>query len=156
MKYSGLILLISGLLAVTNSCSQESKELGTYVGATPCIQGAQPLQGIPKDSDCEFIKWELTLYVNERNEPVKYKLGYTYGISQPNTQGFKDGKKIEIQGEWKMAKGSKTNPAATIYQLDYGVSLVKLSDGILHLLDNEKRLMVGTPGYSFTLNKISK
>ena len=165
MKSSGLILLVTGLLAVTNSCSQQSnssqQELGTYVGSTPCLKGSQPLSGIPQDSDCEFIRWQLTLYVNDKNEPSNYKLEYEYGISQPGTQGFKDGKVVRVEGRWQIIKGSKKNSAAVVYQLDPdkssgSISFVKLSEGILHLLDNEKRLMVGNPGFSFTLNKVSK
>ena len=165
MKSSGLILLVTGLLAVTNSCSQQSKssqkELGLYVGATPCLKGSQPVSGIPQDSDCEFIKWKLTLYVTDKNEPSNYKLEYEYGISQESTQGFKDGKIVSAEGKWQISKGTNKNPAAVVYQLDpdkpsISISFIKLSDGILHLLDMEKRLLVGNAGYSFTLNKVSK
>jgi len=165
MKFSGLILLLTGLFAVSNSCSQTAKssqkEWATFIAATPCLQGSQPLPGIPRDSDCEFIKCELILYVNENNEPANYKLEYTYGISQPGTQGFKDGKKVNSEGKWQISKGSKTNSSAVIYQLDpdkpsRSISFIKLSEGILHLLDNEKRLMIGTAGFSFTFNKVTK
>ena len=165
MKFSSLILLLTGLLAVTNSCSQPTKssqkELGVFVGATPCLKGSQPVSGIPQDSNCEFIKWKLTLYVNDKNEPANYRLEYEYGISQPSTEGFKDGKIVSAEGRWQINKGANKNPAALVYQLDpdnpsRSISFIKLSDGILHLLDNEKRLMVGNPGFSFTLNKVSK
>lgn len=165
MKFSGLILLLAGLLAVTNSCSQTAKtsqkEYAAFIAATPCLQGSQPLPGIPRNSDCEFIKCELIFYVDDKNEPTNYKLEYTYGISEASTQGFKDGKKVSSEGKWQINKGSKANSSAVIYQLDpdkpeRSISFIKLSEGIIHLLDNEKRLMIGTPGFSYTFNKVTK
>jgi NlpE-like protein len=165
MKFSGLILLLIGTLMVSNSCSQTAKstqrEFGKFIAASPCLKGSQPLPGIPQDSDCEFIKLQLTLYANEKNEPTNYKLEYTYGIGQPGTEGFKDGKKVSSEGKWQISKGSKNNSSAVIYQLDpdkpeKSISFIKLSEGILHLLDNEKRLMIGTAGFSYTLNKVTK
>ena len=165
MKFLALILLLIGSFAVSNSSSQTAKsskkEFAKFIAATPCLKGSQPLPGIPSDSDCEFTKCELILYVNDRNEPANYKFEYTYGISQPGTQGFKDGKKVSSEGKWKISKGSKTNSSAVIYQLDpdkpdRSISFIKLSEGILHLLDNEKRLMIGTAGFSFTFNRVTK
>jgi hypothetical protein len=165
MKFSASILLLIGLFTVSSSCSQNAKssqkEFAKFIGATPCLKGSQPLPGIPRDSDCEFTKCELILYVNDKNEPTNYKLEYTYGISQPRTQGFKDGKKVNSEGKWQISKGSKTNSSAVIYQLDpdkpeRSISFIKLGEGILHLLDNERRLMIGTAGFSYTFNKVTQ
>jgi len=56
------------------------------------------------------------------------------------------------------AKGTATDPDAIIYTLDpdksaTSIQFVKLSDQLLHLLDKSKRLMVGSPAWSYTLNR---
>ena len=150
---------------VNDSCSQTAKstqkEFGKFIAASPCLKGSQPYPGIPRDSDCEFVKLQLTLYVNDKNEPASYKLEYTYGDGEAGTEGFKNGKKVNSEGKWQISKGSKNNSSAVIYQLDpdkpeKSIAFIKLSEGILHLLDNEKRLMIGTAGFSYTLNKVTK
>ena len=58
-----------------------------------------------------------------------------------------------------MEKGSATDPTAVIYRLDPGnpatsISFLRLNDNLLHLLDSDRQLMIGTGAWSYTLNKV--
>ncbi|GGM83597.1 hypothetical protein GCM10010967_14250 [Dyadobacter beijingensis] len=58
--------------------------------------------GIPANLDCEMIKWRLTLRRDPRNPGRDdFQLQYTYGMTRPGTQGFKDdGFTKELSGKW--------------------------------------------------------
>ena len=149
---------------VINSCSQKnspgtSSVLGIFVASTPCSQGTRPLPGIPVDADCELIKWNLTLYQDEtKKTPTTYKLHCSYGLPKQGTTGFiGGGKKAELQGKWMVLKGTASNPNAIVYRLNDNktnktISFLKLNDHLLHLLDSELRLMIGSAAWSYTLN----
>ena len=154
-------------LIVTNSCSQKnstgsSSVLGIFVASTPCTKGTKPLPGISLNEDCELIKWNLTLYqVESKKTPTKYKLHCVYGLAKQGTTGFiGGGKKVELEGNWTIAKGTGSNPNAIIYRLNdnktnKSISFLKLNDDILHLLDSDQHLMIGSAAWSYTLNRIN-
>ncbi len=103
---------------------------------------------IPADSKIDFIRWELDLTI-----PDKFNFKANYGEGQPNTLGFKNGgMSIESEGTYAITK----NNHHEIFQLKYKnstISLLKLTDNLLHFLTNENKLMIGNGGWSFTLNK---
>jgi NlpE N-terminal domain len=151
---------------VTNSCSQKnstrsSSVLGIFVASTPCSQGTKPLPGIPVNADCELIKWNLTLYQDEsKKTPTTYKLHCVYGLPKQGTTGFiGGGNKVDIEGKWTIIKGPSSNPNAIVYRLNDNksnktISLLKLNDDLLHLLDSDQRLMIGSAAWSYTLNRL--
>jgi len=64
--------------------------------------------------------------------------------------------KINIEGAWKVERGTKSNPSALVYQLQSGnhhISFQLLDDNLLHLLNADKSLAIGNDGHSFTLSK---
>jgi hypothetical protein len=64
--------------------------------------------------------------------------------------------KINIEGAWKVERGTKSNPSAIVYQLQSGnqhISFQLLDDNLLHLLNADKSLAIGNDGHSFTLSK---
>src|SRR5258708_2628887 len=164
LKWVGTTALL--LFIVTKSCSQtnhpgNSSVLGIFVASTPCSLGTRPLPGIPVNADCELIKWNLTLYQEESGgTPTTYKLHCSYGLPQQGTTGFVGGgNNIEIEGKWTIVKGEVPNTNAIIYRLNddktnKAISFLKLSDGLLHLLDNYQHLMIGNAAWSYTLNRI--
>ena len=155
------------LLIITTSCSQKnspgnSSVLGIFVASTPCSKGTKPLPGIPLNADCVLIKWNLTLYLDaSKKTPTTYKLHYVYGVDQQGSTGFIDGgNKVEMEGNWTIVKGTGSNPNAIVYLLhdtktNKTVSFLKLSDDLLHLLDNDQHLMIGSAAWSYTLNRIA-
>lgn len=82
------------------------------------------------------------------------------GLAQQGTPGFiNGGTKEEMQGQWSNVKGTATNPNARVYRLTdkktgKTISFLKLNDNLLHLLDNDGRLMIGSASWSYTLNRM--
>ncbi len=151
---------------VTNSCSQKkgpgsSSILGIFIASTPSSQGTRPLPGIPANADCELMKWNLILYQDESGKtPATYKLHCLYGLPKQGTTGFiGGGKKVEMEGKWTIIKGTGSNLNAIVYRLNDNktnktISFLKLNDDLLHLLDSDQRLMIGSAAWSYTLNRI--
>ena len=151
---------------VMNCCSQQnspgtSSVLGIFVASTPCSTVSRPLPGISVSTDCEFIKWKLTLYQDESTKtPTTYKLHSLYGLPKQGTTGFiGGGEKVDMEGKWTIIKGMASARNAIVYQLKDSktgktISFLKLNDNILHLLDSDQRLMIGNAAWSYTLNRI--
>ena len=167
MKPRKLLFTASLLFfVVMHSCSQQSNSgtsslLGVFVASTPCSQGSRPLPGISVNTDCEFIKWKLTLYQDASTKsPATYTLHYAYGVPKQGTTGFiEGGKKVEMKGTWTISKGMGSDSNAIVYQLHdqktgKTISLVRLNDHLLHLLDSDRHLMIGSAAWSYTLNKV--
>jgi len=154
------------LFIVTNAWSQKngpesSSTLGVFVASTPCSQGTRPLPGIDAGEDCELMKWHLTLYQDVlKKTPTIYTLQYSYGLPKQGTTGFiGGGKTLGIEGKWTVIQGTPSNPHAIIYRLtdnktNKTISFLKLNDHLLHLLDDDQRLMIGTAAWSYTMNRI--
>ena len=92
--------------------------------------------------------------------PGAFKLKYVYGLAQEGTPGFiGGGTTVEAEGVWTIVKGTTSHPHAIVYRLtdnktNKTISFLKLSDDLLHLLDNNQRLMIGNAAWSYTLNRI--
>ena len=134
--------------------------LGFFVGSSPCGPAIRPALGIPAGADCELIKWQLSLYQQAQTKrPATYKLKWTYGMAQANTTGHVGGgTKGERTGKWTIGRGTPADPQAVVYQLDPDkpatrLTLLKLDDRLLHVLDEKKALMIGNGAWSYTLNQ---
>jgi hypothetical protein len=107
------------------------------------------------------MKWHLTLYQDgSKKTPDTYKLDCFFGLPKQGTNGFiGGGKKTEMEGKWTIDKGTPSDPHAIVYRLhdsktNTTISFLKLNDNLLHLLDSDQRLMIGTAAWSYTLNRI--
>ncbi|HMH23594.1 MAG TPA: hypothetical protein VK563_17530 [Puia sp.] len=89
-----------------------------------------------------------------------YVLDCDYGLPLQGTRGFvHGGMHLHREGKWIALKGRATNPAAIVYRLDpdkpqASVSFLRLNENLLHLLDSNGQLMIGTGAWSYTLNSI--
>jgi len=166
MKQPRSIFILPVLLfTMTNACPQNTSGenpsvSGVFVASTPCSQGTRPLPGMPVNADCKLIEWKLVLYQDEvKKTPARYKLRCIYGLPEQGTTGLVGGGKIiELEGQWTIVKGTASKPRAIIYQLhdpetDQTISFLKLSDDLLHLLDSDLNLMIGSAAWSYTLNR---
>ncbi|KAA9347083.1 copper resistance protein NlpE N-terminal domain-containing protein [Larkinella humicola] len=151
LKKSILIVLAAGFMQAT------SPEPAVYFATTPCDGIPRMWLSIPATADCEMIQWNLALQRDPRNQaPTFYKLSYAYGISKPSTQTLmNNGTRGVKEGQWSLVKDRKNRD---LYRLtptapDAPISLVKLDDRLLHLLDQEGNLMIGHAGWSYTLNR---
>ena len=93
--------------------------------------------------------------------PTVYELTYVYGLAQQGTPGFiGGGTTVKMQGVWTIVKGTPSNNNAIVYRLtdiktSKTISFLKLSDDLLHLLDSDQRLMIGSAAWSYTLNRMN-
>ena len=161
------LLITAFLLCINigNLLAQQNVGLtiwGHFIASTPCSSGTRPLPGIPLDQDCELIQLDLKLFQDEvKKTPTEFVLHYSFGIPLNNTHGIVgEGTRRELKGRWSIVEGNSSNPHAIIFHLTDSASgivfsILKLNDDLLHLLDREGHLMIGNPGWSYTLNKTS-
>ena len=116
-----------------------------FIGSTPAAADVKQFLQIPLSDSIDFIRWKIILAENS------YKLNCNYGIGKQGTNGFiNGGKTIQLTG--------KLNVAKDLYQLFNGsrtLMMISLNNDLLHLLDHQKKLLVGNGGWSYTLNNIS-
>jgi len=155
------LLSLIAISAVTRPVPTGSSTLGVFVASSPCDAASRPLLKIPGTANCELIKWNLTLDQDPSTlAPTTYRPSYVYGLPEQGTNGLSRGEiKVERQGRWAIVRGTKTSADATVYQLDpdkpqESVSFLKVDHNLIHLLDRDGSLMVGSAGWSYTLNLV--
>lgn len=133
---------------------ESSGVVAEYVGSTPCDTLTREfLGGLSSTAACHAIAWRLTLLSDQ-----KMRLSAEYRIPPPsNPNQIEAGPKVSVQGTWSAAKGARFHPDATVYTLlstgsGKRLSFVKISDGLLHMLNPDKSLAAGTGGWSYTLS----
>jgi len=141
-------------LLPTIACAQSVAKpdvFGEFVGSTPCGEPFGKLFGIPPDANPP-VKWVLTLYQDPKaHTPTVYKLVAESDSAKPPAERKPITK--EKEGRWSIAKGTKADPNAVVYELADAVHFYKLSDDVLHALNPDRTLAVGTAGWSYTLNR---
>jgi hypothetical protein len=139
-----------------------------FAGTTPCNNIIRPLHKITPEADCPIkeclcfmVEWKLTLYKDPvTQEPTSYKLTGINRFSVKETNMYSQpGTKTESSGKWIIVRGTKTNPAATVYRLnpdkpEIALNLFKLNDNLLHILDHDGKLLVGNEFFSYTLSQV--
>jgi hypothetical protein len=137
--------IISTVLSILLIVSCGSGKEKTYTGSTPADNSIRSFLGIPFSDSVDFIRWKLMIRDND------YHLQCNYGIGKNNSNGFiSGGKKIELKGAMKKDK--------KYYGLQNGdktLNVAKLNTDLLHLLNEDKSLLVGNGGWSYTLNSMS-
>ena len=140
-----------------------------FAGTTPCGNVIRPLHKINPEPDCPLedckcmmVEWELTLYMDANTKvPTHYKLKGVNRYTVKETNMYSEpGINNEAEGRWAIVQGTKINPNAIYYQLNpdkpgLGLSFLKLSDNLLHIVDENEKLMIGNEFFSYTLNRIS-
>ena len=125
------------------SCAN-SKETN-YTASTPAAPIVKKFLGIPLADSIDFIRWKLSL------NDLKYSLECNYGIGKPNTNGFYNGgKKILLTGAMQRDKNN--------YILHNGTQILKLAEvnaNLLHIVNNDNSLLIGTAGWSYAINNIT-
>ena len=135
--------------------STADTEAVVFEAITPCDPLSKPLPQIPDGVACEMTIWRITFAADR-----SFVLNAAYGMSQPNTTGIRDGgTKVDVTGEWSTSVGTNSDRHATVITLNderdaaHSILFVKINNDLLHLLDPQKRLMVGNGGWSYTLNR---
>ncbi len=146
MKMSLLFLIA---LAIT---SPSQKEM--FVGSTTCNEELLQALQIPKETGCEFMKWEVFF-----DDQARFSMTIHYGISQPNTNGFKYPATANIEGTVEITQGAGVGKNYTVLHLEskniFGeLTLVRMDDNVLHFCNGNGQLLIGNGGYGCALNKM--
>jgi len=133
-----------------------------FVGTTPCGQMIRPMHKVSQEADCALVQWTLTLYHDAATmKPTTYKLLSVNRFIVRGTNTYSDpGTKSETEGKWTIIQGTRANPNSVVYRLESdkpetSISFLKLSEKLIHLLDNDGKLMIGDESFSYTLNRIA-
>lgn len=142
---------------ITNSCSQTVPgKTKVFSATTPYTAKAKSLLHITSGEKYEMMRWHLAMSDGDPSTgALPFTLDCTYGMGKAGTRGFGGSpEKIELTGKYTMTKKNGTN----IYRLTAENSPIKLSfieasANILHLLDGEDHMMIGTGAWSYTFNR---
>lgn len=145
--------LVVAAPAVDSSAPPASGADRVFVASTPCDEYVRHLLTIPRTAGCDFVRWRLAL---EAGDEERFTLGIHFGAAQPNTLGFVGaGHKVSLKGRAAIVRGPGD---AQIYRLQPDdsarvISLLEVTDNLLHVLTAEGRLLGGNGGWSYTLNR---
>jgi hypothetical protein len=127
-----------------HSIPQGSSVVGVFEGRPPCQEIAKQLK-MEVSPECTKIKWRLTLFQDPvTHQPTTYQMLGNFPLPE---------------GKWTTIKGTKSDPEAIIYHLNYdkpGISfyLLKGDDNVLFILDEQKEPRAGDFYLSYTLNRV--
>ena len=118
-----------------------------FVGSTPFAEVLGTLLAIPRDANAELIEWELTLTeAADTRAAATYHVRYKFGRTRPNQPGLDaTAPSLDRRGTWRLAAAPR-QPASGVVVLDNGLSLLRVSDTILHALAPDGSLMAGNGG----------
>jgi hypothetical protein len=116
--------------------------------------------GLPTNAACDSIQWSLTLSTNHtKGGRQTFALEAAYQVPVPTSPNHSQaGPKANVNGTWELITGGPLRPRSTVYRLNVenprrSLSFVKVSDGLLHLLNADGSLAIGNSGQSYTLNR---
>jgi hypothetical protein len=126
------------------------------IGTTPAGEAIVSVLKLPADID-SAVKWRLALHRDPgTQQPAGYDLRCDTETTVPNTNGKrKETHATERKGTWEWGSGRSTDQGAVIVKLVNGLSLVQLNENIFHLLNEDRSLMIGGGGWSYTLYRES-
>ena len=140
-------------VAVGPAASGKDSIVGEFIGSTPCGEAIRQLFEIPAGVEPP-LRWHLTIEQHPQSrEPARYRLTCSYDVNAGTAGSAKETRTLSKEGAWKLGKPSKSIAAVVTCELDLGIALAQVDQNILQLLDRDRRLMLGTGGWSYTLNR---
>ena len=135
------VVLLNGGTCVQTKPTPASTQ---FVGTMPCGDSVRAFLG---GEPCQSVIWRLDLGVKERGEPG-WSLTSVFGSNSAASVGLvPDGSNLS----------GKLEKSATTYRLisntGKSISFRQVSSTLIHLLDEQNRLMPGTSGWSYTLSR---
>lgn len=123
-----------------------------FSGRSPCQEIARELDRRVAD-DCFKLKWTIDLYRDPQTlAPTTYEVrGSLYRDESRGSEKIR-------KGNWKIIRGTKTDPNAVVYQLDAFESdgpifLLKADSDVLFFLAKDRSVLVGNKDFGYTLNR---
>jgi hypothetical protein len=114
-----------------------------FVGTMPCGEAVRAFLG---GEPCTSVMWRLDLGVTERGGPG-WSLDAAYGANSGTSVGQMPGG-LHLSG-----KLEKLGDTYRLISTGKSISFRQVSSTLIHLLDEENRLMRGTGGWGYTLNR---
>jgi hypothetical protein len=153
------LFFIAGIVSFVMAAPAYAQQQGTigFTGSTPGDELIRLALKIPAEKPSEFIRWNMTL----DKAHYTFQLTALYGESQPNTNGFKGGgTEITLNGRYIIETGFTGDLSLKVYKLSSDklndpIVLVEMDNRIFHFADSHKKLLVGTGGYSYVLNRVN-
>lgn len=140
------IIVVAAVFFSGAACAQTkpTPPATQFVGTMPCGEAVRLFLG---GEPCQSVIWRLDLGVMERGLPG-WSLSAAYGANSASSVGvMPDG--LHLSG--------KLEKSGTTYRLisntGKSISFRQVSGTLIHLLDEQDRLMPGTAGWSYTLSR---
>jgi hypothetical protein len=137
------------LLCLFALAAQARADGGIFVGSTPCNTTVRTFLAIPAGA-CDVVRWELSLGLDAKNDaPGPGVAQVEYGLY---------GKKLHKQKRefrWENGVGTASRKDARVVELKRGkaaLTLWKIDDETLYVLDSKKRPLVGDANFSYALS----
>jgi len=156
-----LTVLLAACLSGRGAASRQDSVAAEFIGSTMGGPGPREfLGGLPTNAECHYIKWQIKLSPNQSaGSPGTYDLVAQYHVpARNNPNQSEEGPKVTSHGTWEIVKGTKSSPDAVIYRINAeksqrSLSFVKVGENLLHLLNPDGSMMIGSGGWSYTLNR---
>ena len=143
--------LFAGQWNAVAASNPDTKTCTVFMGTTPSGEPLKNLLQLPPKADA--LRWELTLETDTKGlTPSRYKLQCDVVLSPGMNE--KKISTITRQGKCAVTKGTKSDSEASVIALDNVFSLVQITKSLLHILNPDRSLMVGSAGFSYTLNQV--
>lgn len=149
-------LTLAGGAAVTGGL--QDRPLDVFVGTTPC--GAQVrafLGGLSAGAECHAVSWRLELR-STTSARGNWTATATYSLPAPSNPNMAvEGPRVNISGTWLGREGTRVHPGLSVYSLaassDRSLTFARVGGDLIHVLAPDDRLLPGTAGWSYTLNR---
>lgn len=123
-----------------SSCAEAKTTI--YIGSTPADVVVREFLNISLNDSIDFIRWNINL------EKETYLLSCNYGIGKQNTNGFiNGGKQISLSGNLE-----KRSNYYVLHYRNRQLQLHSMNASLLHIADNNCKLLTGNAGWSYTLS----
>lgn len=123
------------------------------IGSTPGDDQIKKLLKIPASNPIDFISWQISF-----DGSNNFALDVQFGISQPNTLGFKaDGEKRTINGKYAITSSIRSGNLLQLQStgLSGNILIKQINENLFHFQDANGGLMIGNGGWSYSLQRKS-
>ncbi len=146
-----ILVLTAAIVALlgTGTRGQAPPPATQFVGTTPCGDVVRTFTGgLAAGESCPAIVWHLDLGRTEQNAPG-WSLVATYGAPTASNPDATGAQRVSVRGKLETTETTYRLIAST----GQSIAFRRLSSTLIHPLDENNRLMLGSSAYSYTLSR---